>query len=119
MMSPEEREDFVTIRNRLDEISKAVDDDDISLDHALDLYDEAVKLGQKASEILEQINASEIAAAQASAASAEAQAGDSHGETHAGADGAVRGDARAGVGDGAQAADSSGVKNSAGSSGVR
>ncbi len=46
---------FAAIRDRLDEIAAQVRSDDMPLDAALDLYDEAVKLGMKATELLETI----------------------------------------------------------------
>ncbi len=49
------RSDFAAIRDRLDEIAAQVRSDDMPLDAALDLYDEAVKLGMKATELLETI----------------------------------------------------------------
>lgn len=52
-----DREAFTQIRDRLDEIATQVRGDDMSLDAALDLYDEAVKLGMKATELLETLDA--------------------------------------------------------------
>ncbi|WP_303249025.1 exodeoxyribonuclease VII small subunit [uncultured Slackia sp.] len=49
------RSGFAAIRDRLDEIAAQVRSDDMPLDAALDLYDEAVKLGMKATELLETI----------------------------------------------------------------
>lgn len=49
------RSGFAVIRDRLDEIAAQVRSDDMPLDAALDLYDEAVKLGMKATELLETI----------------------------------------------------------------
>ena len=49
----EEPNEFATVKARLEEIARAVDDENISLDDALDLYEEAVKLGLKASDLLE------------------------------------------------------------------
>ena len=46
---------FPEIRSRLEEIASQVRGDDIALDKALDLYDEAVKLGMRATELLEVI----------------------------------------------------------------
>lgn len=46
---------FTEIRSRLEEIASQVRGDDIVLDKALDLYDEAVKLGMMATELLEVI----------------------------------------------------------------
>lgn len=47
-------QDFETVQARLDEIVKAVADEDIPLDDALDLYEEAVSLGMRASDLLEE-----------------------------------------------------------------
>ena len=52
-MSQQNAQTFSQIRSRLDEIATQVRGDDIPLDAALDLYDEAVKLGMKATELLE------------------------------------------------------------------
>ena len=54
-----DREAFTQIRDRLDEIATQVRGDDMPLDTALDLYDEAVKLGMKATELLETLDASD------------------------------------------------------------
>lgn len=48
-----ESNEFEAVRKRLEEIAREVDNDDMSLDDALDLYEEAVKLGLKASSLLE------------------------------------------------------------------
>lgn len=48
-----ESNEFEAVRKRLEEIAREVDDDNMSLDDALDLYEEAVKLGLKASSLLE------------------------------------------------------------------
>ena len=53
-----DREAFTQIRDRLDEIATQVRGDDMPLDAALDLYD-AVKLGMKATELLETLDASD------------------------------------------------------------
>ena len=47
---------FSGIRDRLEEIAAQVKGDDVPLDTALDLYDEAVKLGMKATELLESMD---------------------------------------------------------------
>lgn len=47
---------FSDIRDRLEEIATQVKGDDVPLDTALDLYDEAVKLGMKATELLESMD---------------------------------------------------------------
>lgn len=54
-MDEQTRSSFADIRDRLDEIATQVRGDDMPLDAALDLYDEAVKLGMKATELLETI----------------------------------------------------------------
>lgn len=45
--------EFSALRARLEEIAAAVSADDISLDDALDLYEEAAKLGAQATDELE------------------------------------------------------------------
>lgn len=45
--------DFASVKERLSEIADMVDDENLSLDDALDLYEEAVALGLKASDLLE------------------------------------------------------------------
>lgn len=45
--------EFSALRARLEEIASAVTADDISLDDALDLYEEAAKLGAQATDALE------------------------------------------------------------------
>lgn len=52
-MNQQNAQTFAEIRERLDEIVRQVRDDNMPLDSALDLYDEAVKLGMKATEMLE------------------------------------------------------------------
>lgn len=58
-MDQEHLQSFADIRDRLDEIATQVRGDDVPLDTALDLYDEAVKLGMKATELLESVEADE------------------------------------------------------------
>ena len=45
--------DFEAVKIRLEEIARTIDDESLSLDEALDLYEEAVKLGLQASDLLE------------------------------------------------------------------
>lgn len=45
---------FEELKSRLDEIVEAVNDKDLPLDQALSLYEEAVGLGLRASDLLEQ-----------------------------------------------------------------
>lgn len=46
--------DYSQLKERLDQIVEAVSDEGISLDDALSLYEEAVKLGSKASALIEE-----------------------------------------------------------------
>lgn len=55
-MDAKTEETFAGIRDRLEEIATQVKGDDVPLDAALDLYDEAVKLGMRATELLESMN---------------------------------------------------------------
>ena len=50
----EQYQDFDAIHVRLQEIVEAVGDDDLPLDDALDLYEEAVALGLRVSDLLEE-----------------------------------------------------------------
>ena len=45
--------DLKAVKSRLDQIIEAVSDESIPLDDALSFYEEAVKLGMKATEIME------------------------------------------------------------------
>lgn len=45
---------YEELKARLDQIVEAVSANDLPLDDALDLYEEAVKLGMRASELIEQ-----------------------------------------------------------------
>lgn len=45
---------FEAVQNRLDEIVKAVSDESVPLDEALALYEEAVSLGLRGSDLLEE-----------------------------------------------------------------
>ena len=46
-------ENYSQVKDRLDSIVDKVTDENISLDEALDLYDEAVKLAMRASDLIE------------------------------------------------------------------
>lgn len=46
--------DFEAVKNRLEEIADAVGDESLPLDEALDLFEEAVSLGLKVSDYLEE-----------------------------------------------------------------
>ena len=71
----EQPSEFATVKARLEEIARAVDDENLPLDEALDLYEEAVKLGLKASSLLEVgIVVEEEAAEEAQADAAPAEA---------------------------------------------
>ena len=47
---------FEELKSRLDEIVEAVNDKDLPLDQALSLYEEAVGLGLRASDLLEPVS---------------------------------------------------------------
>ena len=55
-MDGQSLESFGQIRDRLSEIADLVKQEDLSLDAALDLYDEAVSLGMKATSLLETVD---------------------------------------------------------------
>ena len=52
-MALESYDSFGAVKTRLDEIVDAVSDDELALDDALALYEEAVGLGLRASDLLE------------------------------------------------------------------
>ena len=47
-------QDFEAVKTRLEEIADTVDDESLSLDEALDLFEEAVGLGLKVSDYIEE-----------------------------------------------------------------
>ena len=53
MLNNQSVETYDQVKGRLDEIVQAVSDEGLSLDDALDLYEEAVKLGMRASQLIE------------------------------------------------------------------
>lgn len=53
MSSNEQPVNFESVKARLAQIADEVDDESLSLDKALDLYEEAVALGLQASDLLE------------------------------------------------------------------
>ena len=53
-MALESQDSFESLKSRLDEIVEAVSDDSLPLDEALTLYEEAVGLGLRASDLLEE-----------------------------------------------------------------
>jgi len=53
-MEESKQQDFASVKDRLDEIVEAVSSDDMELEQALDLYEEAIKLGMEASSLLEE-----------------------------------------------------------------
>ena len=53
MANNDHLQDFEAIKTRLEEILEAVSDESIPLDDALDLYEEAVELGMRVSDVLE------------------------------------------------------------------
>ena len=58
-MDASNNQTFSDIRDRLEDIATQVRGDDLSLDSALDLYDEAVRLSMKATELLESVDLGE------------------------------------------------------------
>ena len=54
MTSSEQPNDFESVKKRLEEIADAVDDESLPLDDALDLFEEAVSLGLKVSDFVEE-----------------------------------------------------------------
>lgn len=52
--SCDDPESFAAVKSRLEEIVEVVTDESTSLDDALELYEEAVKLSMKASQVLEE-----------------------------------------------------------------
>lgn len=53
-MALDSYDSFEAVKTRLDEIVDAVNDDNLPLDEALSLYEEAVGLGLRASDLLEE-----------------------------------------------------------------
>ena len=89
MSNSEQQPDFESVKARLAEIAEAVDDENLSLDDALDLYEEAVALGLQASDLLETgiVIPDEAEEATGAGAPAEAATGaDTPAETTASAD---------------------------------
>jgi len=58
---------FEELKSRLDEIVEAVNDKDLPLDQALSLYEEAVGLGLRASDLLDEASVQEALASEAPA----------------------------------------------------
>lgn len=54
MGAPTQEQDFAAAKARLDEIVQAVSDENLPLDDALALYEEAVSLGLRVSDLLEE-----------------------------------------------------------------
>lgn len=52
-MSDGSTQDFSGVKQRLEQIAEAVNDDALPLDDALDLFEEAVALGMQISDLLE------------------------------------------------------------------
>ena len=98
---PKEYENFQDVKTRLDEIVDAVSDDSLSLDELLPLYEEAVKLGSRASELIEQ--AQEDFNAAAGEGVAGEGAGDDEGAGAAAGEGVAGEGAGAAVGESAEA----------------
>ena len=106
---PKEYENFQDVKTRLDEIVDAVSDDSLSLDELLPLYEEAVKLGSRASELIEQAQEDFNAAAGEGDGAAAGEgvagegAGDDEGAGAAAGEGVAGEGAGAAVGEGAEA----------------
>ena len=64
-MSEDSKETFGEVRARLDEIVSEVRSKDVSLEKSLDLYEEAIKLGNRCAELIDKpdYTAAEIAEA--------------------------------------------------------
>ena len=67
---------FEDVKSRLDQIVDAVSDDNLPLDEALALYEEAVGLGLRASDLLEENIEAQRSVEEAEGAAAEAAAVD-------------------------------------------
>lgn len=93
-MADEERRSFEGVHERLSQIVDEVSAEDISLDDALKLYEEAVKLGLSACDLSEQDIEAHLAAADAAGteAGAEPAEGDAASEAADGAPEAVTAD---------------------------
>jgi len=61
-MGNESAQSYASVKERLDEIVEAVGDENISLDDALSLYEEAIQLGLQVSNLLEEDISEEQAA---------------------------------------------------------
>jgi len=57
-------ESYAEVKSRLDQIVEAVQDENISLDEALSLYEEAIKIGSRVSDLIEQDISLDIEAAE-------------------------------------------------------
>ncbi len=99
----EEALDFKGVKERLQQIAEAVDDPELSLDAALDLYEEAVTLGLQASDLLEvgiteeeaQAAAADTRPEEPASDSDAAEIGNKTGEAAGEGSGAAAGDAEA------------------------
>ncbi len=65
MANEEQQLDFGDVKQRLEQIADAVSDEDLSLDQALDLFEEAVSLSMQAGGLLE-VGVDEVADSEAS-----------------------------------------------------
>lgn len=83
--------DYSQLKERLDQIVEAVSDEGISLDDALALYEEAVKLGSKASALIEEDISAKTAEDLAAALAAEQADADGAPSEQADADAAAAG----------------------------
>lgn len=94
-MAYESYESFEAVKSRLDEIVDAVNDKSLPLDQALSLYEEAVGLGLRASDLLEQgidaASAEQVLADQAASSEDGAPSDDALKQRSADADAAEQG----------------------------
>ena len=89
-MASKDYDTFEAVQSRLDEIVEAVGDESLPLDDALALYEEAVNLGLRGSDLLEEnieaFDAQQAAEAVEDDRRAEGQSDDSSAQESAGAD---------------------------------
>ena len=74
-MTQDNKQGFDALKGRLDEIVKTVSDENLSLDQALDLYEEAVGIGLSVSRLMEEGLAERAAAEEAAQTAGEGRPG--------------------------------------------
>ncbi len=77
--NPEQITTFAQARERLESIVSQVKDKDLPLEQSLDLFEEAVRLGNRCSELIEEVGLEPGGGASASAAATGASAPDGDG----------------------------------------